>query len=110
MLQAPILMTPLPAVTPREADRLELPRPLRETDVSQMQEWMQRWGIPRIGRDTVRQAVDLRAADPPYCREIGKMFLVAMVPASTIRDAKPITWSCLKGRREPANLPPACDL
>ena len=37
------------------------PRPLGDADVTQLQEWLQHKGLPRIGRDTTHQAVDLRA-------------------------------------------------
>lgn len=63
MLQAPILLASLPAVTPEGADPVESPRPVRDTDVSQVQEWMQLAGLPRLGKDTVHQAVDLRARE-----------------------------------------------
>lgn len=63
MMQAPILLASLPAVTPESADPVESPRPVRDTDVSQVQEWLQLAGLPRLGKDTVHQAVDLRARE-----------------------------------------------
>jgi len=66
MLQAPILLASLPAVTPEGADPVESPRPVRDTDVSQVQEWLQLAGLPRLGKDTVHQAVDLRARECAY--------------------------------------------
>jgi hypothetical protein len=36
--------------------------PLRDTDVTQVQEWLQHQGLRKIGRDTVHQAIELRAA------------------------------------------------
>ena len=64
MLQASMLMEPLPLVggctfEPEGA----LPRPVRDTDVSQLQEWIQHAGLPRIGQATCHQAVDLRAQE-----------------------------------------------
>lgn len=40
-----------------------LPRPVRDVDVSQLQEWMQHCGLPKIGREQVHQAVDQRAGE-----------------------------------------------
>jgi predicted P-loop ATPase len=69
MLKAPLLMAPLPVVEkvgeippPDE----NLPRPVRDTDVSQLQEWLQHAGIEKIGRETCHQAVDLRAQERAF--------------------------------------------
>lgn len=43
-----------------------LPRPLSDADVSQVQEWLQHMGLPKIGRDTTHQAVTLRAQERPF--------------------------------------------
>jgi predicted P-loop ATPase len=43
-----------------------LPRPLTDVDVSQLQEWLQHCGLPKIGRDTCHQAVHLRANERGY--------------------------------------------
>ena len=40
-----------------------LPRPLTDTDVSQVQEWLQSAGLPRIGREVMHQAIALRAQE-----------------------------------------------
>lgn len=39
------------------------PRPLKDTDVSTITLWMQSHGLPRLGRETVQQAVDLVARE-----------------------------------------------
>ncbi|ACK52004.1 virulence-associated E family protein [Methylocella silvestris BL2] len=65
MLRAVVLVKPLPVLggsAPANGDDT-LPRPARDADVSQVQEWMQRTGLPKIGKDTVHQAVDLRAEE-----------------------------------------------
>ncbi len=68
MLRAAILETALPL-----ADGAELadctappPRPVRDADVSQIQEWLQHVGLPKIGRETTHQAVDLRAQERAF--------------------------------------------
>jgi predicted P-loop ATPase len=42
------------------------PRPLAEADVSQVQEWLQSMGLPKIGREIVRQAIALRAQERAF--------------------------------------------
>lgn len=66
MMAAAILQASLPAVVLEDAEAVERPRPVRDTDVSQLQEWLQVVGIPRLGRDTVHQAVDLRAQERAF--------------------------------------------
>jgi len=63
MLCAPILNVALPIVCAEDPGDVEDPRPLRDTDVTQLQEWLQLAGLPRLGKDTVHQAVDLRARE-----------------------------------------------
>lgn len=65
MLCAPILTRPVPdwGEPPRQS---ETPRPVTDGDVGRAQEWLQRAGIPRIGKDTVHQAVDLRAQERSF--------------------------------------------
>ena len=43
-----------------------VPRLARDEDVSQLQEWLQHQGLPRIGKDTVHQAVDQRARERSF--------------------------------------------
>jgi predicted P-loop ATPase len=61
MMRAPILTGAIPMVERATAELGPYPRPVRDADVSQLQEWLQREGLPRIGREMTYQAVDLRA-------------------------------------------------
>jgi predicted P-loop ATPase len=54
MLRAPILMKSL------SEERFK-PRPVRDEDVTAVQEWLQRAGLTSVSKDTVHQAVDLHA-------------------------------------------------
>jgi predicted P-loop ATPase len=64
MLRAPILTKKLPVAPAGEsANGDPLPRPLRDTDVSQLQEWLQHKGMPKIGAAQTHQAVDQRAQE-----------------------------------------------
>jgi predicted P-loop ATPase len=65
MLRAPLLIHPLPINGTDEFDNeLEpLPRPVRDTDVTQLQEWLQRKGLQKISQAVVHQAVDARAQE-----------------------------------------------
>jgi predicted P-loop ATPase len=62
MQRAVILDNPLPDAFEPDFK----PRLLRDTDVSSIQEYMQKAGIKRLGKDTVHQAVDLRAQERTY--------------------------------------------
>jgi predicted P-loop ATPase len=67
MMQAVILQKPLPEQgTDRVGDAGELPRPMRDTDVSQLQEWIQRRSLAKISKDCTHQAVDLRAQERSF--------------------------------------------
>ncbi len=66
MLRAPLLMRALPAAPVGENDVGPYPRPVRDTDVSQLQEVLQHAGMPKIGNDTTHQAVDLRAQERAF--------------------------------------------
>jgi hypothetical protein len=65
MMHAPVLRFPLPAApngcTTGGTD--PLPRPLREADVSDLREYVQHHGFPRISRDISHEAVDKRARE-----------------------------------------------
>jgi hypothetical protein len=64
MLMAPVLRRELPIAPNGEgASTGHLPRPMRDTDVSQLQEWLQHCGMPKIGKDQTHQAVDPRAQE-----------------------------------------------
>lgn len=58
MLRAPILVSPL-----ADDDEDFKPRPVRDTDVSIAQEYLQRAGLPKLAKDTTHQAVDQRAVE-----------------------------------------------
>jgi hypothetical protein len=62
MLGAAILVQRLPETKDDEPT----PRAVRDVDVSALQEYLQRIGLPRIGRETVHQAVDLRAREHAF--------------------------------------------
>ena len=61
MLRAAILVKPLPG-----GNDNQLPRPVRDTDVTQLQEWLQNAGLRKLGKDTTHQAVDLRAQERAF--------------------------------------------
>lgn len=62
MLRAPLLLQPVPSGDSGGA----FPRPLRDTDVSAVQEWLQLAGIPGLARDTAHQAVEQRAQEGAF--------------------------------------------
>ena len=43
-----------------------IPRPLSDPDITQLQEWLQHRGLPKIGRDATHQSVELRAHEPGF--------------------------------------------
>ena len=65
MLQSPMLRSPLPPApngkTTGGGD--SLPRPLRDADVSDLREYVQHYGFPRISRDISHEAADKRARE-----------------------------------------------
>jgi predicted P-loop ATPase len=63
MLCAPILTRALPASI---GELGPYPRAVRDADVSQLQEWLQRRGLPRISKDMTHQAVDFRARERTF--------------------------------------------
>jgi predicted P-loop ATPase len=66
MLRAVMLMRALPLVEGAAGDLGPYPRPVRDSDVSQLQEFGQRAALPRIGMDMTHQAVDLRAQERAF--------------------------------------------
>ena len=60
MLRAPILMMPF------KPESNFKPRPVRDVDVGIVQEKLQHLGLKRISKDTVHQAVDMRAHARPF--------------------------------------------
>jgi hypothetical protein len=67
MLQAPVLAQALPVAPSGEtAGGGPFPRPVRDADVSQLQEWLQHRGMPRITKDVAHQAVDQRAEERTF--------------------------------------------
>jgi predicted P-loop ATPase len=61
MLRVPVLVRPPPKGKPGI-----LPRPVSDTDVSIVQEWLQRHELRRLGKDIVHQAVALRAEENAF--------------------------------------------
>jgi hypothetical protein len=45
---------------------LATPIPLRDSDITALQEWFQWNGMPLVGQDTVRKAIDMRARERPF--------------------------------------------
>jgi hypothetical protein len=62
MMCAPMLMHEIGDPT----NKLVKPRPFSDEDVSDFQEWLQNNGIAHVGRDTVRDAITLRARELAY--------------------------------------------
>jgi hypothetical protein len=60
MLCAPMLLHSAPVVGQGVPDRIDL-RPVTDADVGSVQEYLQLSGLPKIAKDTVHQAVDMRA-------------------------------------------------
>jgi hypothetical protein len=69
LLRAAVLTTPLPlTVQAHHASRDPLPRPILDEDVTQLQEWLQWNGLPKIGKEIVHQAIDRRAREFSFHR------------------------------------------
>ena len=61
MARTAMLLEPVP-----KGHAGDLPRPVCDGDVGQVQEWLQRHELRRLGTDTTHQAVDLRAAENSF--------------------------------------------
>jgi len=66
MQRATVQLAELPLAPGGERIAGPLPRPVRDVDVSQLQEWLQHCGLPKIGREQVHQAVDQRAGERAF--------------------------------------------
>jgi len=66
MMAAPILTGHVPKTVIEHEEWPFRRRPLRDADVSAVQEWIQRNGIDKISKDTTHQAVDLRATERAF--------------------------------------------
>ena len=64
MLRSPILQRAIPECA--VACDTFVVRPVRDDDVTSLQEWLQRAGLEKIGKDVVHQAVDLRARERSF--------------------------------------------
>jgi hypothetical protein len=72
MLRAPILLAPVPGGERAGFQR----RPVRDTDVTVVQEYLQANGLEKTGKDVVHQAVDLRAQEcafHPVCDYLDRL-------------------------------------
>jgi predicted P-loop ATPase len=67
MLSAPILRRALPCAPGSDIVTLKpFPRVVRDTDIGQVQEWLQHQEVPKVGIDVVHQAVDQRSQECGY--------------------------------------------
>jgi predicted P-loop ATPase len=65
MLRAPVLLRAVPGNVIEHAEAIEL-RPVSDTDVTALQELLQKSGIETLGKDVIHQAVDLRARERSF--------------------------------------------
>ncbi|MFC7478428.1 VapE domain-containing protein [Dankookia sp. GCM10030260] len=63
MLRAALLQRAVPGTNDTDD---QCPRPLRDTDVTAVQEWLQLAGLVGLSKDTAHQAVDLRARERSF--------------------------------------------
>jgi predicted P-loop ATPase len=61
MLRSPMLLSPIGDLLAEQ-----IVRPLSDTDITDLQEWFQHRGLRRVGRETIRDAVEVRARECAY--------------------------------------------
>jgi predicted P-loop ATPase len=61
-----IVAKTLPWTDGSDHRNIAVPSPLTDADASQVQEWLQHAGMPRIGREIVHQAIALRARERAF--------------------------------------------
>ena len=67
MAQTAMIIQRLPVATGgKQITNDPFPQPLRDVDVIQLQEWLQRQGLPRVAIKTVHQAVTQRAREASF--------------------------------------------
>lgn len=66
MLRAPVLLVPVPGKVIQECDAGFVPRPVRDDDVTALQELLQITGLETVGKDVAHPAVDLRARERSF--------------------------------------------
>ena len=66
MLRAPVLLAPVPSKVITAGEDGAAIRPLRDDDVSAIQELLQASGLEKMGKDVMHQAVDLRARERSF--------------------------------------------
>jgi len=62
MARADMLARPVP----KSVGRFDGARPVRDSDVTAVQEWLQQAGLTSLSKDTTHQAVELRASERAY--------------------------------------------
>jgi predicted P-loop ATPase len=66
MQRAILVVRPLPLWQGGAGNEWPSPRPLTDADVTQLQEWMQRAGLPKMGSATIHDAIELRSREPAF--------------------------------------------
>jgi predicted P-loop ATPase len=64
MLQTTVLLKPLNLLN--QDDPGFIARPVTDTDVTELQEWLQLAGLRHLGKDTIHDAIDLRASENAF--------------------------------------------
>jgi len=65
MRRAILLVKPSPDAT-GQTDQDDLPRPVKDTDITNIQEYLQQAGMTRLSKDTTHQAVEKRAEENAF--------------------------------------------